>query len=74
MELVSQALQNPLNNLLGIFLLLTLIIVITITVSLLALKLIPNQLSWRLKSAITGSLTFIIAILWVVFVVLGQFN
>lgn len=73
MELIREAMQSPLNNLLGIFIYLILLLLCTILLVTTLLYLIPNRLSTQSKNAIVGSITFTVLIAWFYYVITKQF-
>ncbi|WP_440895092.1 hypothetical protein ACS127_11015 [Amphibacillus sp. Q70] len=73
MKLIWEAMQSPINNLLGIFIYLTLFLFCTILFATAMLYLIPNRLSTRWKNAIIGSVAFIALIISLYYVISKQF-
>ncbi|WP_067839965.1 hypothetical protein [Amphibacillus sediminis] len=74
MNVIGEALKSPFNNLLGIFLYLTFLVFLTIAIISLLFFIIPNRLSNRIKSAITGTITLTVLIIWVYIAIVRQFN
>lgn len=72
-ELIDQAIQSPETNLLGIFVYLTLLLFFTFIFITLILYLIPNPLSRRWKNAITGTISFVVLVIWLYHFVIKQF-
>ena len=72
-DLIDLAIQSPETNLLGIFIYLTLLLFFTIVFVTLVLYLIPNPLSRRWKNAITGTISFVVLIVWIYHFVIKQF-
>lgn len=68
MDLIKAAMADPFNNILGLFIFFIAVIGVTVLTLTLLLHLIPNPLSRRMRSAIIGTVTMIVMVLWAVFV------
>lgn len=68
MDLIKSAMADPFNNILGLFIYFLAVVGITVLTLTLLLHLIPNPLSRRMRSAIIGTITTIVIVLWVLLV------
>ncbi|GEN57643.1 hypothetical protein GCM10012290_22430 [Halolactibacillus alkaliphilus] len=64
MDLIKQAMADPFNNILGLFIYFIAVVGVTVLTLTLLLHVIPNPLSRRLRSAIIGTLTMIVIAIW----------
>lgn len=64
MDLIKQAMVDPFNNILGLFIYFIAVVGVTVLTLTLLLHVIPNPLSRRLRSAIIGTVTMIVIVLW----------
>ncbi|SEN67013.1 hypothetical protein SAMN04488134_101601 [Amphibacillus marinus] len=71
MELIKEAIQEPFENLLGLFIYFSAVVLITIAIAGLALYLIPNPLSNRIKNLIISGITFTVIFIWIQTVILN---